>query len=130
MLGDMVYEGRGKVIGTRILPNGKIEQTVAMQGTLLGEEFSTIWTNEAEVRPDGTVYIEFRGFTTTKGGATGPYKGSGNGIMRHDGSGSYRGVLCSSNPPGKYAKFNGIALVFEAEADKDGNLHNKGWEWK
>jgi len=130
MLGDVVYEGKGKTIGMRVLPNGKNEQTQTMQGMVLGEEFSATWTGEGEVRPDGTTHTEFHGFFTTKSGAMGQYSGMGNGIMRPDGSQTNRGVLCHSNASGKYARFNGIAIVYEVESDKDGNFHNKGWEWK
>ena len=130
MLGEMVYDGKGKTIGMRVLANGKIEQTQMMQGMLLGEEFSATWTGEGEHRPDGTVHNEFHGFWTTKSGAMGGYVGMGNGISHPDGSYVGRGVLCLANAPGKYAKFNGIAVVYEVEQDKDGNFHNKGWEWK
>ncbi len=130
MLGDQVHEDQGKVIGMRVLPNGKIEQTVMAQGMLLGEETSATRTIEAEIRPDGTGYGEFRGFFTTKSGAMGQFKGMGNGVVRPDGSSTWRGVVCYSNPPGKFARFNGIALVWESEVDKEGNMHTKGWEWK
>ena len=130
MLGDLIYEARGKILGMRVLPNGKVEQTVMMQGMVLGEEFSATWTNESERRPDGTGYTEFRGFFSTKSGAMGQYLGNGNGINKPDGSSIYRGAVCFSCPPGKYARFNGMAVVYEAETDKEGNMHNKGWEWK
>jgi len=130
MLGDLVYEGRGKTIGMRVLPNGKLEQTQVMQGMFLGEEISATWTVEGEFRPDGTGHNEFRGFYTSKSGAMGQYVGMGNGITKPDGSMIYRGVVCYSNPPGKFAKLNGIAVIWEVEMDKEGNFHNKGWEWK
>jgi hypothetical protein len=130
MLGSLFYEGRGKVIGTSVLPNGKLEQTVGMQGLVEGEEFSATWTGETEIRPDGTGHVEFHGFYSTKSGAVGRYTGIGNGIHGSDGSASYRGTACYSSPPGKYARLNGIAVVFETEHDRDGNVLNKGWEWK
>jgi hypothetical protein len=130
MLGELVYEGKGKTIGVRVLPNGKLEQTQMMQGTVLGEEFSATWTSESVFKPDGTTHTEFLGYFTTKSGAMGQYSGMGNGMMRPDGSQTNRGVLCHLNAPGKYARFNGTAIVYEVEADKEGNFHNKGWEWK
>ena len=130
MLGEVVYEGRGKVVGMRVLPNCKLEQTVMMQGMFLGEELSATWTSEGEFRPDGTGHTEFHGFFTTKNGGMGQYNGSGNGINKPDGSMTYRGVVCYSCPPGKFARLDGIAVVWEVEVDKEGNYHNKGWEWK
>jgi len=85
MLGDLVCEGRSKVVGMRVLPNGKLEQTVMMQGTFLREELSATWTSEGESRPDGTGHTEFHGFFTIKSGAMGQYSGNGNGINKPDG---------------------------------------------
>ncbi len=130
MLGDLVYESQGKAMGMRVLPNDKIEQTSMEQGRVLGEEFTSTYTAQTEMRPDGTMYNEFRGFYTTKSGVMGRFTGMGNGVMRPDGSQVWRGAACFSNPPGKYAKFNGMAVVWETEVDKEGNIHNKGWEWK
>ena len=130
MLGELVYESRGKVIGMRVLPNGKLEETAVEQGVVYGEEYSTTYTAEVGYRPDGTGYIEFRGFYTTKSGLMGKFTGMGNGIVRPDGTSTWRGSVCYSNPPGNHAKLNGIAVVWEVELDKDGNDHNKGWEWK
>jgi hypothetical protein len=130
MLGEVVYEGRGQRIGMRVLKNGNWETSWFMQGMFLGEKFSATWTSEGEPRPDGTMGMEFWGFFNTETGAMGRYKGAGNVVLKLDGSMVARGSVEYSNPPGKYAKFNGISVVWEFEMDKDGNIHNKGWEWK
>lgn len=130
MLGDVVYECKGKLVGMRVLPDGKLEDSGIMQGIFLGEEFSGMWTAVAEVRPDGTGYSDIRGFYTTKGGNMGKFMGNGNGIHKPDGSMIYRGGVCYLSPPGKYSRLNGIAVVYEYESDKDGNYQMKGWEWK
>jgi hypothetical protein len=130
MLGDQVYEIQGKNVGMRVLPDGKIERTVIDQGMFLGEEFSCTYTMVMEIRPDGTGFMEFHGFYTTKGGVMGKYKGMGNGMSREDGTSIMRGSVCFFSPPGKYARLNGIAVVWEAETDKEGIIHGKGWEWK
>jgi hypothetical protein len=130
MLGELLYEGRGKPVGMRLLQNGKLEQTVVMQGTFLGEELQTTWTGEIETRHDGTQYVEAWGFFITSGGNRGTYKVIGNGIMNPDGSGNSRGVVCYNCPPGKFAYLNGIAVMYEIEFDKEWNMINKGWEWK
>ena len=130
MLGEVVYECRGKMIGTRVMPDGKVENTGMVQGMFFGEEFSSTWTGEGEMRLDGTGYTEIRGFFGTKGGTMGRYLGNGNGINRPDGSMVYRGALCYSIPSGKHARLNGVAVAYEIEIDKEGNIHSKGWEWK
>jgi hypothetical protein len=130
MLGELIYECKGKIIGARVLPNGNLENTGMMQGYFLGEEFTSTWTGEGDIRPDGTGYTELRGFFTTKGGTIGRFLANGNGIIKPDGSMSFRGSICYNSPPGKFSRLNGIAVVYEYESDKDGNFHQKGWEWK
>ncbi len=74
--------------------------------------------------------FEFWGFYNTESGMAGAFRGSGNAKLGADGSMVARGSVEYSNPPGKYAKYNGISVVFEFDMDKDGNFSNKGWEWK
>lgn len=130
MLGEVVYEGKGKVVGIWVMENGNPEITGLLQGMILGEEFSSTFSYYSEMRPDGTGYGGVRCFYRTKSGSMGRFIGNGNSINNPDGSSIIRGALCYSNPPGKYAKLNGIAVAYEFNADKDGNLNSKGWEWK
>jgi hypothetical protein len=130
MLGDLVFEGQGKIIGMRVLPNGKMENTGIMKGMFYGEEFSSTWTSENEMRPDGTAHSEELGIFTTISGERGRYSGMCNGICNPDGTQSYKGAVCFSNPPGKYTRLNGIAGIYEMEFDNNGNYQMKGWEWK
>ena len=130
MLGDLVYEGKGQRIGMKVLRNGNWETSWMMQGVFLGEKFSSTWTSEGEPRPDGPMGFEFGGFYNTESGAAGKFRGSGNAILGPDGSMVARGSVEYSNPPGKYMRFNGISVIFEFDMDKNGNFHNKGWEWK
>lgn len=114
----------------RVLPNGKLETSVVMQGMSLGEEITATWTSEIEQRPDGTGTDEALGFFTAKDGTMGRYRILGNHITKPDGSMVSRGAVCFVCPPGKFAYLNGIAVAYEVESDKDGNVQNKGWEWK
>jgi hypothetical protein len=104
ILGKHVNEGQGKPVGMRILQNGKLEQTVVMQGTLLGEDLQTTWTSDSETRPDGTMYVEARGFFITKNESKGTFKVIGYGLMKPDGSGTARGVVCHACLPGRFAQ--------------------------
>ncbi len=129
-LGDLVYENHGKVIGMRRFPNGKFEITAALEGTILGEQYSATWIGEAKASSDATVYVEFRGVFTTESGVEIPYLGIGSGINRPDGSASYRGAATFTAPPGKFASLNGMAVPYEVEIDDAGFIQNRGWEWK
>lgn len=130
MLGDQAYDTRGKYIGMRVLPDGKIEQTGTAKGKFYGEDVTATFTGETELRPDGTGYMEVRGFFTTASGAMGRFKGVGNVVIKPDGTRVSTGAICYTMPPGKYAKLNGMAVVWEVEVDKEGNFTNNGWEWK
>lgn len=132
MLGEMVYDAKGKNVGMRVLPDGKLENSVVLKGTLSieGEEFTCMYTANARKRPDGTIHVDFSGFFTTPSGGMGELTGMGNGVVHPDGSMTLMGVLCHNNPPGRYARYNGITVVWENETDKDGNVQSKGWEWK
>jgi hypothetical protein len=127
MLGDVLYEGHGRTVGLKVLPNGKLEQTVTMHGMFLGEEFSSTWTSELEERPDKIVHNEFHGFFVTKSGEMGRYTGMGNGFLGPDGI-KFRGTVCYDNPPGRFDWLNGTAIEWEIEIDQEGNINNKGWE--
>jgi len=130
MLGDLVYECKGKVVGMRVLENGHVEYTAMVGGMFMGEQFSSTATWESQFRPDGSGYGEIRGVFTTQSGARGSYKGNGNGHPLPDGSQVHLGALCYSNPPGKFAELNKIAVVYEGNVDKEGNFQSKGWAWK
>ncbi len=130
MLGDLVYKGKGKLNGFRRLANGNFEQTLAMKDELLGEEFSSTYTAEGRHRPDGTGFVKINGSMTTQDGMTIGYLGIGNGERGEDGSWVYKGAVCYFCAPGRFAKLNGIAVVWEMEVDAGGNFHGRGWEWK
>jgi hypothetical protein len=116
----------------RVLPDGSFERTFVAHGTRAQEKenYTSTWTLLAHLNPDSSVYGEFNGFLVTASQEVVRYTGTGNGKMSADGSMTMRGTLTYLNPPGSYARFNGMAVVWEFEVDKDGNLVNRGWEWK
>ncbi len=130
MLGDLVYECKGKIVGMRVQKDGKAEYSAMVGGLFLGEQFSSTFSWDSIFRPDGSGYGEIRGFYTTQSGVMGRYTGIGNGYTTPDGAQVHRGVLCYDNPPGKFAGLNKIAVVYEVSIDKEGNFASKGWEWK
>ncbi len=100
------------------------------QGVLLGEEYSTSYKVEGEWRPDGTEHLEIRGFYDMKSGARVSFSGIANGTRKADGSMVFKGGACFYAPPGKLARLNEMAVVWEAEVDAGGFVLTKGWEWK
>jgi hypothetical protein len=127
MIGDVLYEAHGRAVGMRVLPNGRLEQTVTLHGMILGEEFSSTWTSELVERPDQTIHNEFHGFFVTRSGDMGRYTGTGDGTTGPNGI-KFRGTVCYANPPGRLDWLNKTAIEWEVEIDQEGNINNKGWE--
>ncbi|MGH9986054.1 MAG: hypothetical protein ACRD8W_19100, partial [Nitrososphaeraceae archaeon] len=98
MLGELIFESRGKVSGQRVISveNGipKFEISIAGTGIFTGSlEVTTTWTYWAIQRPDGTSYSQGQGVIMTKDGqdmatATGRAEGKKveSGKMRYVGA--------------------------------------------
>lgn len=94
MLGQLLFESRGRVAGQRVLSveNGipKFEVSISGTGIFTGSlEVITTWTYWTIRRPDGTSYSEGQGVTMTRDGrdvatVTGRAEGkkTGSGKMR------------------------------------------------
>ena len=69
MLGDLIYEAKGKTLGLRVLDdNGTMEMTNMENGVVLGTECTTMVTLVCKRRPDGTQYSEGHAVISTKDG--------------------------------------------------------------
>ena len=134
MLGEKIGEMSGKIGSQRVLSieGGvpKVETSFQQSGTLLGtnaKEAGTYWTI---ARPDGTLYGEGRGMTTTKDGKMATWTGHGVGVTKKDGTATYRGALYYQTMPPRWSRLNKVAVLFEYEIDAEGNTHSEYWEWK
>lgn len=133
MLGEQVYEGKGKITGTRVieLDIPKIENSYTMQSKLKGIEVQEMGTFTATMRSaDGVQYGEDKAVLMAPDGSGTTM--AAHGIGRHTGPGkiSFRGfAIASASGTGRLAAINNIVVAFEAEVDGD-NLSVKGWEWK
>ena len=134
MLGEKIGEMSGKIGSQRVLSieGGvpKMETSFQQSGTLLGtnaKETGTYWTI---ARPDGTLYGEGRGMTTTKDGKMTTWTGHGVGVTKKDGTATYRGALYYQTIPPRWSRLNKVAVLFEYEVDPEGNTHSEYWEWR
>ena len=135
MLGEILYEEKGKTSGLRVLSSegGEITLELALQteGRILGVDQKSMWTYWSKTRSDGSIYGEGKGFMTTRDGdvihlvGTGAAKGTGP-----DGSIKYRGTVYFQTASAKFSKLNGIAGVHEYNVGGDGNTSATVWEWK
>jgi hypothetical protein len=131
MLGNLVAEDRGKAVGFRVLPDGKIEQTGQGMGKWWGMDATNLHTDVITPRSDGTFANEGHGLITTNDGESMTVKiygvgwatGKGLAIKGH-------GAAFAQATSPKFAQANKVALVFEFDSDDTGNYFLKVWEWK
>jgi len=135
MLGDILYEERGKTTGVRVLtPEGndvRVEVSLQAQGMILGVQETSMWTYWSKTRTDGTIYGEGQGFMTTKDGDVIHLTGSGAcKAAGADGSIRYRGAVYFHTTSARMSKLNGMVGVHEYDVGAEGNTSAKIWEWK
>ena len=137
MLGELLFESRGRVIGQRVLSveNGipKFEISLAGTGIFTGSlEVTTTWTYWAIQRPDDTSYSEGQGVIMTKGGRdVATATGRSEGKMVESGKMRYVGALFyETHSENKLAFLNHLVGVNEYEVDALGNYEHRLWEWK
>ena len=134
MLGEKIGEESGKVTARRVMRSEaggvKMETSFEGKGMLLGVAEQGTGTYWAVMRPDGTLYGEGQGLAMGAGGEVATWVGQGVGTIKKDGAVSYRGALYYQSPAPKWARLNGIAVVFEYEVDAQGNTRSQLHEWK
>jgi len=133
MLGEQIGEEAGKVTSRRVLSidgGAKVEVSLQTTGKLLGVETRATVTYWATVRPDGSLYGEAQGLITGKGNERATFRAQGAGKLLDGGAVSYRGASYYYSDSSKLSRLNTVAVVWEYEADADGNTKNKMWEWK
>jgi len=134
MLGEMIGEERGKATGYRVLPSDgvgpKVEVSFQASGKLLGIETTDIGTYWSVPKAGGFLHGEGQGVLTTRDGDMVTWVGQGVGKLGSGGSATWRGAVFYSTTAPKLARLNGVAVVFEYEADQQGNTSSKVWEWK
>ena len=137
MLGELIFESKGKIIGQRVLSveNGipKQEASVTGTGTFKGSiEVTETWTYWVIQRSDGTSYGEGQGIIMTKDGSeVATATGHGEGGLTESGKMRYPGaIFFATNSKNKLAFLNHLIGVNEYEVDASGNYSHRLWEWK
>jgi hypothetical protein len=137
MLGQLLYESKGKITHQRILSvqNGipKYEISITGTGIFTGSlEVKTTWTYWTVQRPDGTSYSQGQGVIMTKDGrevatATGRAEGKKleSEMMRYVGA-----IFYETQSENKLAFLNHLVGVNEYEVDALGNFEHRLWQWK
>jgi hypothetical protein len=137
MLGELLFESKGRITGHRVLSveNGipKLEISIAGTGIFTGSlEVTTTWTYWAIQRSDGTSYSQGQGVIMTKNGLDmATATGRAEGKMVDPGKTRYVGaIFYETHSEDKLAFLNHIMGVNEYEVDALGNYEHRLWEWK
>jgi hypothetical protein len=96
MIGDLLYEGKGKLVGLRLLnaDEYKIEHTMLEEGKFKDIEITLIGTFWTIPAGKNVTYVEGQGIITTKDGEdTATFRGYGIGNSRGQVSVSFRGSV-------------------------------------
>ena len=129
MLGNQIFEGKGRFVYYKILRNGKWEDTEEYKGVFLGEQSILKLTAEGENGPDGAGCCEFWGVIGGKEGSRGWFTGVGNVTINPNGPNTWRGAFCLNGVTGNFVELKGKAVIFEGEWEGD-DLKMKAWEWR
>lgn len=133
MLGDLIYEAIGKVVGKRVLDTEgpTIEGTYQTQGRLKGIDVTEMGTFSSTMREGGALYGEDKAVVMTRDGDMASANPKGIGRFTGPGAISYRGcALYNANATGKLSFLSNAVLVFDVEIDASDNMTIKAWEWK
>ena len=135
MIGEMVGELSGKVIGQRIVHHYhggplKIERTMEEKGKILGNEVTLLATFVSWERPKGGMASKGHGVLMLKNGEKAELRGAGISVRPKGKGWSMRGARYLQTGSAALKKLNDVVLVFEIEIDPDGTTHDKWWEWK
>ena len=129
-LGELFYEESGKIVGTRLLPDGRIEQTLQGSGKLSGVDINSLYTFVGTRHSDGAIVIEGGGVSTTADGDSITIKTWG--VRQTTAAGlkaRSRGFDIWQTASQKLARLNNTTYVWETEFDEAGNYQLKVWEW-
>ena len=133
MLGDLIYEHRGKIMGQRVLDITvqKIETTISSSGKFNGIDVTNLITYWTIPRGQNVLYGESKGVIMTKDGEIGTYRSYGLGGFVSPGKARFRGcAFFNTQSNEKLVFLNNLIGVFEYETDEQGNTLGKVWEWK
>ncbi len=126
MLGELLYEGKSRLAGSRILnvDEYKIEHSMIQEGKFKDIEITMLGTFWTIPSGKNITYVEGQGIITTKDGEdTATFRGYGIGTSKGQISVSFRGsvIYKSSSTSGQLSFLNNKIGVFESEVDELGS---------
>ena len=128
MLGELIGEFKGKNIGYRVLPDGKIETTAQGTGKILGVDAFLLSTSVGTMA-NGIFMGEVTSVITTMDGDAVMMKGNAVGWPSGNG-GTTRAASIHTTQSQKLARLNKVIGLHEYDTDMQDNWTGKIWEWK
>jgi hypothetical protein len=128
MLGELIGEFKGKNIGWRVLPDGKIETTAQGMGKILGVDAMVISTSVGTMA-NGIFMGDVTSAFTTMEGETVMSKGVSVGFPSGNG-GATRATSIHLTQSKKLERLNKVVGMHEYQTDMQDNFVGKIWEWK
>jgi hypothetical protein len=134
MIGDMIGELTGKIVGQRVVRHHhgqlKLERTMESKGKILGVDVTFLATVKMRERPQGGMVAEGNGVMMTMTGEKVILHGSGISIPGKGPAMSMRGARYAQTTVPALSRLNNVAIVFELDSLPDGTIREKMWEWK
>ena len=136
MLGEMLGELNGRIVGQRVVSGYhmgsplKIESTMETKGKILGQEVTLIATFSRRERPQGGMISMGQGILMTKDGGKAMLRGAGVSVTPKGPGWSMRGTRYAQTAVPALKRLNEAALLFEIEIAPDMTVKDKWWEWK
>jgi hypothetical protein len=136
MLGEMLGELNGKIVGQRIVAGYhmggplKMESTMETKGKILGQEVTLLATFWRMERPQGGFFSKGHGVLMTKDGGKVVLRGAGISVPSKGPGLSMRGTRYAQTTSAALKRLNDVAILFEIEVTPDGTVKDKWWEWK
>jgi hypothetical protein len=131
MLGDLIFEEKGKVTSRRVMDATTIEVSFEAQIKLKGIDEANMGTYTSTMMSDGSMYGQGQGIVMSNDDQMISWRGNGIGRFTQDGRIRFAGsIYLATQSTGNLASLNNTVVVFEHEGDMQGNLSSKGWEWK
>ena len=133
-IGALLTEEQGRLTVRRVLSvedgTAKVETTYESAGSFHDVPYTDLGSLWSSIRPDGTLYGEWKGALRTEGNDTAVYRGitGGTYVAKTKYSRTYRGALTFENARGALAELNSVLAVFEMEIDDGGKLMYRTWK--
>ena len=128
MLGELIAEFKGKNVGWRVLPDGKVEVTAQGIGKILGKDAFVLSTSVGNMT-NGVFMGDVTSVFTTMEGETLMAKGIAVGFPSENGGATRAASIHMTQSQG-LASLNKVVGLHEYQTDMQDNWTGKIWEWK